>query len=84
MLLALLKYRVTDTYAVDTGLFGPTEFRVSLCLVLLLELILPHALTLAAVIVIILLTGTCIANFYSLLQSGNERDKRENAKLSKN
>ncbi len=84
MLLALLKYRVTDTYAVDTGLFGPTEFRVTLCLVLVIELLIPNALTVAAIIVIVLLAITCIANFYSLLQSGNARDKRENGKLFKN
>lgn len=84
MLLALLKYRVTDTYAVDTGLFGPTEFRVSLCLVLVAEVIVPGALTVAALIVVALLTVVCAVNFYSLLQLGNERDKKENAKLFKN
>jgi hypothetical protein len=84
MLLALLKYRVTDTYAVDTGLFGPTEFRVALCLVLIIELIIPGALTIAALVVIVLLSIICFANFYSLLQSGNARDKKENGQLYKN
>jgi hypothetical protein len=79
MLLALLKYRVTDVYAVDTGRFGPTEFRIALCLVLLAELMLPGALIVAGVVVILLLSITCATNFYWLLQSGNIRDKKENA-----
>ena len=83
MLLALLKYRVTDVYAVDTGRFGPTEFRIALCLVLLAELILPGALIVAGGIVIILLSITCATTFYSLLQAGNARDKTENAKSIK-
>jgi hypothetical protein len=84
MLLALLKYRVTDKYAVDTGLFGPTEFRISLCLVLVAELIFPGALLVAASVVIVILSVVCTVNFKRVLDLGDARDKAEKKNLPAN
>ncbi|MDH5825410.1 CDP-alcohol phosphatidyltransferase family protein [Sphingobacterium sp. SG20118] len=37
MILSLLRYKVTDKYTIDAGIVGPTEIRVIICAVLLIE-----------------------------------------------
>lgn len=81
ILLALLKYKITGDYVVDTGLFGPTEFRVSLCLVMLAEVLLPGTLTICVAVVNLLLFFINSINLHKLLQLGNLRDQQENGKL---
>ena len=39
MILSLLRYKISNQYIIDKGIFGPTEMRIIICLVLILELI---------------------------------------------
>jgi hypothetical protein len=41
MIIAQLRYKVTDRYRIDSGLFGPTEVRIIISLILLGEVIFP-------------------------------------------
>src|SRR5690606_2434876 len=40
-IIAQLRYKVTDRYRIDSGLFGPTEVRIIISLILLGEVIFP-------------------------------------------
>ncbi len=79
MLLALLKYKITGKYAIDSGLFGPTELRIGICLVLLGGIFYPATLTVFAVVINLFVYGLNCIDFYKVLQMGNERDREENA-----
>jgi hypothetical protein len=82
MLLALIKYKVTGNYTIDSGLIGPTEFRIILCLLLTAEIIFPGSLIIAGITVNVLLFFFNCVNFHKLLKAGNERDKaQQNTKL---
>jgi len=80
MLLALLKYKITGNYAIDSGLFGPTELRIGICLVLLGAIFYPQTLTIFAVVINLFVYGLNCVEFYNVLQLGNARDREENAK----
>lgn len=80
MLLTIIKYKITDNYTIDSGLFGPTELRIILCLLILTEMIWPGSLLIAAVAINIILFIVNCFKFHELLQAGNLRDKAQNAK----
>jgi hypothetical protein len=44
MIVALLRYKITEKYTIDTFMFGPTELRLLLASVLLIELFRPNTL----------------------------------------
>jgi hypothetical protein len=44
MIVALLRYRISDKYTIDTFMFGPTELRLLLAAVLLIEFYRPNTL----------------------------------------
>ncbi|MGH7494401.1 MAG: CDP-alcohol phosphatidyltransferase [bacterium] len=44
MIVALLRYKITEKYTIDTFMFGPTELRILLATVLLIELYRPNTL----------------------------------------
>lgn len=80
MLLALLKYKITGNYAIDSGLFGPTELRIGICLVLLGAIFYPTTITVFAVVINLFVYALNCIDFYKVLQLGNARDREENAK----
>lgn len=81
MIISQLRYRITDKYTIDAGLLGPTEIRVVVCLVLLVEVIFKGSIDYSVI-------GICIALFFinigdtmKLLALGDAKDKEE--KLAK-
>lgn len=82
MIIALLKYQVTGKYQIDSGLLGPTELRIILCLIIVGEVVFPgfmKAFTLIANAVIYIMNSV---DFYQLLQLGNKRDEQENETIT--
>lgn len=79
MIIALLKYRITDKYEIDIEKFGPTELRIVLCLILLVEVIHPGVLYYVAIALNVILYTLNFIDFYHLLQMGNAKDAIENA-----
>ena len=81
MIISQLRYKITDKYTIDAGLVGPTEIRVIICLVFLLELLIPFSINYSVIIICIILFFINLVDTKKLLDMGDDRDKME--KLSK-
>lgn len=77
MLIALLRYKITDQYQIDSGLLGPTELRVLIALILISEIILAGSLPYLAIFASLVLFVLNFADTLKLLKQGDERDKLE-------
>lgn len=80
MLLTLLKYKITDNYAIDSGLLGPTELRFGICGVMFTGMFYPDVITVFAVGLIGVVMVINLVEFNKVLKLGNERDREENDK----
>ncbi len=79
MVVALLRYRITDKYAIDTFKFGPTELRLVLAFVMLAEIYRPNTLLqfgFAGSVILILINAI---DSYKVLQLANQKDREEKA-----
>ncbi len=77
MILALLKYKLTNQYVIDTGgLVGPTELRIAICLVLLLEMLFPNSIKIFAVVVNVIMMIVNMLSFMEILKIGNSEDNK--------
>jgi len=81
MIISQLRYKITDKYTIDAGLLGPTEIRVIICLVLLLEVFVPFSINYCVIVICVILFFINIADTKKLLDMGDARDKAE--KLAK-
>ncbi|MCB0506717.1 MAG: CDP-alcohol phosphatidyltransferase family protein [Bacteroidetes bacterium] len=77
VLVAQLKYKITDKYSIDPGPIGPTEVRILLCLVILAEWYFGNVLIYFSLYSNILFLIINLVDTYKLLQSGNARDAEE-------
>ena len=77
VLVAQLKYKITDKYSIDPGPIGPTEVRILLCLVILAEWYFGNVLIYFSLYSNILFVIINMVDTYKLLQSGNARDAEE-------
>lgn len=77
MIIAQLRYKITDKYRIDSGLFGPTEVRIIISLILLAEVIWPGSMRYCVWGVCIALLLINIMDTRKLLQMGDERDREE-------
>ncbi|MDD4970299.1 MAG: CDP-alcohol phosphatidyltransferase [Paludibacter sp.] len=77
MLTTLLRYKITDTYSIDSGLFGPTEVRIVISLILILEVFFKGSIVYSASIACLLLFITNILDTNKLLKLADDRDIKE-------
>ncbi len=77
MIIALLKYKITGVYQIDSGAFGPTELRIGICLVLLAAMFYPQLIAWAASGIIAVIMIVNMIWFNRVLKFGNERDRKE-------
>ncbi|MGO1596882.1 MAG: CDP-alcohol phosphatidyltransferase [Sphingobacterium sp.] len=87
MIISQLRYRITDKYTIDAGLLGPTEIRVIICLVLVLEVIFPGSIDYCVFGICIILFFINLIDTKKLLDLGDGRDieeKRERLGRSEN
>lgn len=85
MIISQLRYKITDKYTIDAGLVGPTEIRVIIGLVLLLEVLVPFSINYSVIVICVILFFINLADTKKLLDLGDERDKTEKlAKQHKN
>lgn len=77
MITTLLRYKVTDKYAIDSGLLGPTEVRVLICLILIAEIIFKGSIIYSGAIACLTLLIVNITDFQGLLKLANIRDIAE-------
>jgi len=81
MIISQLRYRITDKYTIDAGLMGPTEIRVVICFVLLLEVVVKGTLDYSVLGICIILFCINVVDTKKLLALGDAKDKEE--KLAK-
>jgi len=77
MIMALLRYKITNKYTIDSNLLGPTEVRILLSLLLVIEVIFKGSLMyfgLAACVILLIIN---IIDFKKLLKMADLRDKEE-------
>lgn len=77
MIISQLRYKITDRYSIDSGLAGPTEIRIILSLIFILEAFIGgifdyFAMALCAILLVVNLLET-----RKLLQLGDIRDNEE-------
>ncbi len=83
MLTTLLRYKITGKYSIDSGLFGPTEVRIVICLILILEVIFKGSILYISSIVTFVLFIINIIDTKKLLKLADERDIREKEQVGK-
>lgn len=80
VLMAQLKYKITDKYSIDPGPIGPTEVRILLCLVIIAEWYFGNVLIYFSTIGNLIFLVINLVDTYKLLQFGNARDAEEKLK----
>ncbi|MGI4751833.1 MAG: CDP-alcohol phosphatidyltransferase family protein [Janthinobacterium lividum] len=77
MIISQIRYKITDNYTIDAGLLGPTEIRIILSLVLVLEVIFKDSIQFFAIAMCAALFIINCVDTRSLLKLGDERDRKE-------
>lgn len=79
MIISQLRYKITDKYTIDSGIVGPTEVRVLISLMLVLEVIFPASLKFFGLVMCVVLLIIDIVDTNKLLKLGDVRDQAETA-----
>lgn len=77
MIISQLRYKITDIYSIDSGVVGPTEIRIILALIFILEVIFGHLIEYFAGGICITLFIINILDTRKLLKLGDIRDDIE-------
>ena len=77
MLTTLLRYKITNKYSIDSGLFGPTEVRIVISLILILEVVLKGSIIYSSALACVLLFVSDVIDTRKLLKMADERDNEE-------
>lgn len=80
MLTALLRYKISGKYSIDSGWLSPTEVRIVISLILILEVVLPGSVYISSVVACIFLFITNLVDTTKLLRIANQRDREEREK----
>ena len=81
MIISQLRYKITDKYTIDAGIVGPTEIRVIISAVLILEILVPGSINYSVIGISVILFLINLGDTKKLLAMGDERDNAE--KLAK-
>jgi hypothetical protein len=73
----LIRYKVTDTYTIDSGLLGPTEVRMLISMFLVLEVFVPGSLVITSGAACVILFAINVSDTVKLLKLANIRDENE-------
>jgi phosphatidylglycerophosphate synthase len=77
MIIALMRYKITGKYSIDSGILGPTEARIIISAIMVVEVLLPGSLNYSAVLISIMIFVTNVTDTRKLLQVADDMDKRE-------
>ncbi len=83
IIMALLRYKITKEYVIDSGFMGPTEVRLLISLFLVIEVLHPGTLKYLGVLTCVVLLIVNLKEMRNLLYHGDERDARERKKKEK-
>ena len=77
MIIAQLRYKITNIYTIDAGLVGPTEVRVIIALIILIEIFFVNTMQYFTGLICIILFIINFIDTRKLLKLGDERDAAE-------
>ena len=77
MIIALMRYKITEKYSIDSGLVGPTEVRIVIAAIMVAEVFLPGSLKFSAGVVVVVLFFVNIGDTRNLLRVADAIDKKE-------
>jgi len=77
MITALLRYKITEQYSIDSGSFGPTEVRILISFMLILEVIVKDSILYTSSLACLVLLIMNFLETGKILKSADERDKKE-------
>lgn len=77
MIIALIRYKITGKYSIDYGLLGPTEARIIIAAILVIEVLLPGSIIISASIIVLVLFIVNILDTRKLLHIADNIDKKE-------
>lgn len=77
MIISLIRYKITNKYAIDAGLFGPTEIRIVVCAVLIVEILLKGSIDYSVLGICVILFIINLVDTKKLLAMGDVRDAEE-------
>jgi phosphatidylglycerophosphate synthase len=77
MLTTTVKYKITGKYSIDSGIFGPTEVRIILSLILILEVLFHNSIQYISLITTLLLFVSNLIDTTKLLKIADECDLKE-------
>ncbi len=77
ILTTLLRYKITNKYSIDSGLLGPTEVRIVISLILILEVVLKGSILYSTTLACAILLITNFLDTNKLLKMADARDKEE-------
>ena len=77
MLTTMLRYKITGKYSIDSGLFGPTEVRIVISLILILEIFIKGSILYISTAVTVILFIMNIVDTKKLLKLADECDIEE-------
>ncbi|MDD3788507.1 MAG: CDP-alcohol phosphatidyltransferase [Petrimonas sp.] len=79
MITAQLRYKVGGQYSIDSGIFGPTEVRILIASIMVLEAFVPGSIIYMAIIAGVFLLYSNVKEARNLLKMADQRDKDEKA-----
>jgi hypothetical protein len=80
MIIALMRYRLTGKYSIDSGKLGPTEVRIIISALLVAEVLMKGSILYSSLTVVIIMFFVNIADTRKLLQLADQLDVKENNK----
>jgi len=76
----LLRYKITDQYSIDSGFLGPTEARIVVSLILILEVLVKGSILYLSAFACVILFITNIIDTRKILKIAGARDREEREK----
>ncbi len=77
MIIALMRYRITGKYSIDSGKFGPTEVRIIISAILVAEVLFQNSIYYSSIIIGVILLIANISDTIKLLQIADNNDAAE-------
>jgi len=79
MIITQLRYKITNKYTIDAGAIGPTEIRVIISVIFILEVVFKGTVNLFSALVVVILFVVNLVDTQKLLRLGDARDVAERA-----
>ena len=84
MIMALLRYKIVNKYTIDTSSLGPTEVRIIISAIMVVEIFFPYTVMYLGGIASIVLLIVNIVDFIKLLKMADEKDIEERKEKESN